>query len=248
MLQPVAEPSRLQPLDAIAAEFNAGATQVVFLALSGIPDVAAERILSTEEAERARSALAPPVRRGFVGGRWLLRTVLATLAGVDARSLDLRAGAHGKLFLAGHERLAVSFNLSHSGELATLALAHGRRIGIDIEADRLLTDDALLARRILGPRERKRFEALPESARSAALLATWTRKEAVLKAMGTGILGGLSSVEVLADAVVGPGPSPTTWSVRTLSMPLGFYGAIAVEGAAPRLVTWQAIATHELSG
>lgn len=204
--------------------------------------------MTADEAERARRLIAPAVRRGFVGGRWLLRSALALLAGVEPRSLDLQAGDHGKLFLAGHERLAASFNLSHSGELAALALVRARRIGIDIEAERPLTDASLLARRILSPSERERFEALPESARLAALLAAWTRKEAVLKAIGTGISGGLSSVEVLADAVVSAGAATAPWSVRTLAMPPGFHGAIAIEGEAPRLVTWQAVAPDRLSG
>lgn len=241
-LQPEGDLQRSRPLDAIVTEFDAGAAQIVFLALGDIPDAVAERVLTADEAERARRLVAPLVRRGFVGGRWLLRSVLAALTRVEGGSLDLRADAHGKLHLAGHEPLGAFFNLSHSGELAALALVHARRIGIDIEAERPLTDAALLARRILGPSERERFKALPASARSGALLAAWTRKEAVLKAMGTGIAGGLSSVEVLADAVVSVGVAPAMWSLRALSMPPGFHGAIAIEGEAPRLVTWQAVA------
>jgi 4'-phosphopantetheinyl transferase len=240
-LQPRSGPARLQPLGVIAREFRAGAAQVILLALTKFPEAPAERILGPEEAERARQRVAPVVRRGFVAGRWLLRSVLAAVAGVEPRLLEFRAGTHGKLFLAGHEQLGACFNLSHSGELAGLALVRARRIGLDIEAERQLTDAALLARRILGPRERERFEALPESARGDRLLAVWTRKEAVLKAIGIGISGGLSSVEVLADTVVSAGEASATWSVRTLSMPPGFRGAIAIEGEAPRLLIWEAV-------
>src|SRR4029077_4024137 len=102
---------------------------------------------------------------------------------------------------------------------------------------------------MLGPRERKRFEALPEDAREGALLAAWTRKEAVLKAVGTGVSGALRSIEVLPDAtaeagdrpVVHPADPSATWSLRALSMLPGFYGAIAIEGEVSRLVLWQAI-------
>ena len=170
-----------------------------------------------------------------------MRSLLAVLAGVEPRSLVLQAGEHGKLSLVGHERLAVSFNLSHSGNLVGLALVHARRIGIDIEAERPLTDGALLARRILGPRERKRFERLPKAARAAALLAAWTRKEAVLKAMGIGISGGLDSIDVLSDAILCAGEPATSWVVRTLAMPPGYHGAVAIEGDAPRLRAWQAM-------
>ena len=243
-----AESSRLLPLEAIRAEFDSGALQLIFLALSGLPEVP-EGILTADEEARARGLVADSVKLGFVAGRWLLRSVLAALAGVEPRSLELQAGAHGKLFLMGQERLAPCFNLSHSGGLAALALVRDRRVGIDIEAERPLTDRDLLARRILGPRERERFETLPERARDAALLAAWTRKEAVLKALGTGVSGNLRSIEGLSTvpadagdaAVVHPADPSATWSVRTLSMPAGFHGAIAIEGDVPRLATWQAV-------
>ena len=246
-LQPCLEASQSQPFTSLADAFDAGAAQIVFLALPNFPESVAATILTADETERARRLVAPSVRRGFVGGRWLLRSAVATLASVEPRSLELQAGRFGKLFLAGHERLALSFNLSHSGDLVALALVRGRRVGIDIEAERPLTDLALLARRILGPRERERFETLPQNARGAALLAAWTRKEAVLKAIGTGISGGLSTVEVIADTVVAADETSATWWVHTLPMPPGFHGAIAIEGDIPRVGTWQALLQRESS-
>jgi 4'-phosphopantetheinyl transferase len=243
-LRPRAEPAEPLPMAAIRTEFEAGAVQVIFLALSGLP-AAARGLLTAEEEARARRLVAAPVRRGFIGGRWLVRSVLAALTGAEPRSLELQAGAHGKLFLAGHERDGPCFNLSHSGGLAAMALVRDRRIGIDIEANRPLTDSALMARRILGPRERARFEALPESAREGALLAAWTRKEAVLKALGTGIAGSLRSIEMVADggdhAVVHEAEPSMTWSLCELPMPAGYQGAVAVEGEARGLITWQAL-------
>ena len=244
VLQPRAEPSQL-PMAAIRTEFEAGAVQVIFLALTGLPGTAPRGLLTADEEARARRLVAAPVRRGFIGGRWLVRSVLAALTGAEPRSLELQAGAHGKLFLAGHERDGPCFNLSHSGGLAAMALLRDLRVGIDIEAKRPLTDTTLLARRILGPRERERFDALPESAREAALLAAWTSKEAVLKAVGTGISGSLRSIEMLADAgdhaVVHDAEPQAIWSLCKLSMPSGYQGAVAVEGEARRLVIWQAL-------
>jgi 4'-phosphopantetheinyl transferase len=245
VLPPHAKPSEVLPLAAIRAEFERGAAQAVFLALSDLPDGLPPNVLTEEEEARARGLRAAPVRRGFVAGRWLLRAVLAALAGTEPRSLALRSGAHGKPFLSGLESLPVAFNLSHSGELAALVLVRDRRVGIDIEAARPFTDADLLARRILGPRERRLFAAAADADRTAVLLEAWTRKEAVLKAMGTGISAGLSSIEVLTGVgdpvVVRAGEPPTSWSVRTVSMPHGYYGAFAVEGTVPHLKTWQVV-------
>jgi 4'-phosphopantetheinyl transferase len=232
------------PLKAIRTAFDAGAAQVIFLALNRLSEPP-EEILSAHEVARARRLVAAPVRRGFTAGRWLVRSVLAALTGERPEALELQSGAHGKLFLVGRERLAPCFNLSHSGDLVALALVRQGRIGIDIEAERPLTDSALLARRILAPRERAWFESLPESAREAGLLVAWTRKEAVLKAVGTGISGNLRSIEVLPEAegraVIHAADSSASWSVRALAMPPGFHGAIAIEGEARPVVTWQAI-------
>jgi 4'-phosphopantetheinyl transferase len=252
-LRPRAAPSRLLPLDALRAEFQTGGVQVIFLAASRLPMTSVTCMLPAEEQARAQRLLAPAVRRGFVAGRWLVRSVLAALTGVEPQSLALRVGKHGKLFLTGHERIAPSFNLSHSGDLVALALVRERRVGIDIEAERPLTDETLLARRILGPRERERFDTLPEAARASALLVAWTRKEAVLKAAGTGVSGSLRSIEVmLPDAIAASGDAavvhsadpPARWSVRALSMPPGFQGALAVEGEPRRPVIWQAVPTQ----
>jgi 4'-phosphopantetheinyl transferase len=243
VLRPQAEPSRLLPLAAIRPDFDAGAVLVIFLALGGLP-AAPAGILTVDEEARARRLVAPPVKRGFIAGRWLLRSALAALTGAEPQSLELRAAAHGKLFLTGHERSGPCFNLTHSGDLAAVALVRDRRVGIDIEAARALTDRALLARRILGARERTWFETLPESAREAALLAAWTRKEAVLKAMGTGISDGLRSVEMPPDdseqAVVHEAEPSVAWSVSQLPVPPGYYGTIALEREARRLTIWQA--------
>jgi 4'-phosphopantetheinyl transferase len=247
-LRPLAASSHSVPLEAIRAGFETGALQVVLLSLAALPD-APSNILTPDETARAERLVAAPVRRGFVAGRWLLRSVLAAVMGVPPGSLELRAGAHGKLFLVGHDAIAPGFNLSHSGDLATVALVRGRQVGIDIEAVRPLTDAALLARRILGPRELQEYEKLADARRATTLLAAWTRKEAVLKAAGTGVSGHLRSIDTWSRAtqdgehtmMVRTEEPATTWSLRTLSMPPGFHGAVAVEGEVPRLAMWQAV-------
>ncbi len=76
---------------------------------------------------------------------------------------------------------------------------------------------------------------MPADARLPALIAAWARKEAVLKALGTGISGSPSSVEVALDPklegdfiAVASGAVPDRWSVRVLAMPPGFQGALAL--------------------
>jgi len=245
-------------LEAIREGFEAGAVQAVFL---GLPDVAPtspspERTLSQDEREYAARIVNPNVAASFIAGRWLLRSVLSALVGLAPAAIRLHKDERGKPSVLGASASAPSFNISHSGGLVALVLAPKRRVGIDVEAQRPLVDAVRLAQRILTTREAAGFQALPESAREDALLTAWTRKEAVLKAIGTGIAGSPESIDVLGGSddapdqlvVVSPDDPLTRWSLRALAMPAGFYGALAIEGAIGRLLTWQAVPTRRNEG
>jgi 4'-phosphopantetheinyl transferase len=94
------------------------------------------------------------------------------------------AGAHGRLGvdLAGG-RLCVS--LSHSGTRVAVAAAWGTEVGIDVEEIALRGEPPLTA---LSEVERRHLATLAEPARPAGFIRYWTRKEAVLKATGDGLL------------------------------------------------------------
>jgi 4'-phosphopantetheinyl transferase len=78
-------------------------------------------------------------------------------------------------------------NLAHSGEVALVAIANGREVGIDVELIRQGTQGWSLIRHALTHEERARLEGLPVFRRSEAFLWMWTRKEALLKAAGIGL-------------------------------------------------------------
>jgi 4'-phosphopantetheinyl transferase len=245
-------------LEAIREGFEAGAVQAVFL---GLPDVtptspSPERALSQDEREYAARIGNPNVAGCFIAGRWLLRSVLSALLGMAPAAISLQKDERGKPSVLGAGASAPSFNISHSGGLVALALAPKGRVGIDVEEKRPLVDAERLAQRILTAREAAGFRALPESAREDALLTAWTRKEAVLKAIGTGIAGSPESIDVHGESdpasdqlvVISPDDPQTRWSLRALAMPAGFYGALAIEGAIGRLLTWQAVPTRRNEG
>jgi 4'-phosphopantetheinyl transferase len=123
------------------------------------------------------------------------------------------------------------------------ALAWDREVGIDLEsATRLKRDvDGLagLAARVLSARELTIWQALPETAREAAFLRAWTRKEAYAKATGRGLLEQLIRTGVALDAAApqssltlrSPQEGGTTrdWVLHDLPAPDGFAAALAVE-------------------
>ncbi|HKA06227.1 MAG TPA: 4'-phosphopantetheinyl transferase superfamily protein, partial [Gemmataceae bacterium] len=80
----------------------------------------------------------------------------------------------------------LQFNLSHTDGLAVYAVGQAR-VGVDVERCRPIPDADGLVARFFSRRECEQFHALPADDRPAAFLRAWTRKEAVLKAIGRGV-------------------------------------------------------------
>jgi 4'-phosphopantetheinyl transferase len=95
------------------------------------------------------------------------------------------AGRHDKpqLDLPG----APAFNMSHSGRWALIGIGGQAPIGVDIEAPREMDDLMALAERNFTASECRELRAVPEAGRLRAFLRCWTRKEACLKAVGSGL-------------------------------------------------------------
>lgn len=148
-------------------------------------EVADTGLLDAQERERARRFRFERDRRRHVDAHVALRQVLADRTGRSAAALEFEAGAFGKPRVAGAPRC--EFSLSHSDDLALIALADEGEIGVDIERVRALPDLDALARQCLAADELRALEALPTADRAFSFLQTWTRKEACLKALGLGL-------------------------------------------------------------
>ena len=149
-----------------------------------IPDADLELLDAHERARTARFHFERD-RGRYVAAHVALRQLLARRTGRDAASLAIEAGPYGKPYLAGAPRCA--FSLSHSDELALVALADDGEIGVDLECVRPLSDLEGLERQCLTAGERRELAGLAPDQRELAFLRRWTRKEACLKALGTGL-------------------------------------------------------------
>jgi hypothetical protein len=113
--------------------------------------------------------------------------------------VELRIGEDGKPHLAvAPERL--SFNLSHSGDLALVAIAPGGvDVGVDLERLRPRRDFVRLAERWLPPADATTVAAAtPGPEREATFYAAWTRHEARVKCVGSGLGGPPPDPEIIA--------------------------------------------------
>jgi 4'-phosphopantetheinyl transferase len=89
------------------------------------------------------------------------------------------------------------FNVSHSGELALIAVCRGQELGVDIEQERAVREAKRIVESYFTPAELERFAALDERAQERAFLRGWTRKEAILKAIGVGLAGLATGYETM---------------------------------------------------
>ena len=206
------------------------------------------RYLSSDELARAAKFLFEPHRRRFVAARGILRDVLARYLGCIPAALQFRYGPHGKpeVDSAG---LDLRFNLSHAGDVALVAVARGREVGIDVERIRPEAATDAIARRFFSPREVEALAALTPAERLEAFFRCWTRKEAYIKARGEGLRIPLSSFDVSIGrepallAMRGAPEEGARWTLAGLQPGPGYVGALAYEGDAPALTFWEWRAT-----
>ena len=133
-------------------------------------------------------------------GRAPLRRVLAAYLGIDADTVALVDGEHGRPALASSHDQPLGFNWSHSGDHALIALGRHVVPGIDVERRRERPRALEIAQRYFSVDEAAALATLPAADRSDAFLELWTAKEAVLKALGRGIAFGLHRLSITSTA------------------------------------------------
>jgi 4'-phosphopantetheinyl transferase len=144
-------------------------------------------ILSTQERERADKFRFERHRCRFVVGRGELRQILGRYLGLSPREVALDYGSDGKPFCTIQPPgRSICFNLSHSENAAALAISSGFEVGIDVEQIRPIEEGVPLE--VFSIRERAEFTALPDAEQQKVFFESWARKEACLKALGTGFI------------------------------------------------------------
>ena len=169
--------------------------------------------LPAEERERARRFLHEQAARRWVASRWALRRVLGDYLEVAPAEVRLEIADRGKPRLVGGE--GPLFSLSHSHGLALVAVAE-REVGVDVERIDFDRDLLALARRGLAAADAELIGAARPAGRAAVFYAAWTRHEARLKCLGSGL-----AAPALADTPV---------AVRTLDVAPEYAAAVAVAG------------------
>lgn len=206
--------------------------------------------LSPDELARAERYKFTKDQVRFIATRGVLRTILSRYTGISPGQIRFRYGSHGKPSLDMHQNdnaQSLHFNLSHSNDLALIALARTSNIGVDVESLRSNIAFERLARRHFTASEQNYLFNLSPDLKLYAFYAIWTRKEAYLKAIGSGLSKPLDEIEV--DVSFGqeastiyritPHDCTEAWSTLEIVLGPGHSAALAVAGKNWKLSNWQ---------
>jgi 4'-phosphopantetheinyl transferase len=189
---------------------------------SGIACLNTKGDLCEDEWARVHRLAEGRVRETFFVARKALRALLGRYSGDDPRHLRFAYGASGKPHLVQPSvRQPLHFNLSHTGGMFGIAITTTGELGFDVERLDRRFDLFTMAEQILTPSERVEWARLPVAHRQRAVLRYWTRKEAMLKASGSGLSVSPDTVEV------GWQEAPKGWTVHSLMPSHGYIGCIA---------------------
>jgi 4'-phosphopantetheinyl transferase len=215
--------------------------------LDASPDACARLRATLTGDERSRSARFQfeRDRRRFIVARGVLRELLGHYLGAHPASIRFAYNAFGKPELDPGFGGWPKFNLSHSGDLALIAIA-GADLGVDLELIRAQPDDAAIAECYFSPAEVDSLNRIPSRLQAQAFYGCWTKKEACVKACGGGLAIPLTrfSVPLTTDAGLtqvdlsgasSEGAAGGHWSLYTLHPAPGYIGALAIEGGGWRL-------------
>jgi 4'-phosphopantetheinyl transferase len=202
-----------------------GAAHVWRANLAEVPDGLIE-LLSGDERARAARFKRPRDGRLWARSRGLLRSLLGGYLRLDPGGVQIAPGPHGKPGLPPPSPL--SFNLSHSGELALFAFTTAGSVGVDVEVARRPIDTLALAGRVFGAGAAAHLERLEGTEREEEFLRLWVRHEASLKCLGTGMGG--------AEAGT-PAGGPAPW-VADLKIGGRAAAAVALDAAPEELCCW----------
>lgn len=200
--------------------------------------------LAADEQERAARIRCAQARRAFVQTRMALRALLGHYLEIPPGAVALSSGAWGKPQL-GAVMGNLQFNVSHSGQLALIALSQAT-VGVDLEWQQADFDWRELLPVCCHPAEQADFQDVADAESGARLLRLWTAKEAYLKGRGEGLSLPLTAIRLQADVecwqprIEAPWDDGQGWWLHPLQLPTGYAGCLATPFSSP-LIRFQSL-------
>ncbi len=201
--------------------------------------------LTEKERDKAGRFRFESDRRRYIIAHGFLRTLLGAYAQTSPEQLIFDAGPYGKPYLlpqsgsCAQNNVRVFFNLSYSHEMILLAVTLDGEVGADVEFMRPIADIDVIAQHFFSQEEQANLVSLPEEQKVAAFYTCWSRKEAVIKAVGLGLAMPLDSFTVSLQAdtprhtvcVFANGAPQSWWNIYALPPVQDYALALAMQSS-----------------
>lgn len=224
-----------------AAPPSAGSLHLWLLRLPGLDEGSFDTsVLDATELRQAAAFRRPADRVRYTAAHIALRRLLGGCLGKPPQSVELErepcpcCGApHGRPAIA-QSPVPLHFSLSHGGDLVLIGLA-AAPVGVDVEAVPAASTVSHVGS-ALHPAEQAEIAAAATERRAEVFARLWTRKEAYLKGIGTGLARGLAADYLGTSGAAEPPPG---WTVRDLPAGGGHAAAAAVQGSLEQVLMRQ---------
>lgn len=161
-----------------------------------------KQFLAEDEIERVNKFYFEADRRRYIVSHAMARMVLARYLGLTPSQLKITFGPNNKPLLLNAPQ-PVFFNMSHSGNYALLATSLVHPVGIDIEEIKFDFDFHSIIGRYFNEKEQAVIYADKNNERDN-FYKFWTRKEAILKTCGIGLINDLGKLDMSGKTSISP--------------------------------------------
>ncbi|MGC1181694.1 4'-phosphopantetheinyl transferase family protein [Legionella sp.] len=196
-----------------------------FSLVNELPNVS--QILNAEELARTERFYFSRHQRRFSTARATLRIILGRYLNTHPERLVFSYNSHGKPEVINSTKL--QFNLSHTSDLAILAVGKNFPVGIDIEKYSARSYEGI-AKNSFSDHEFKEFMKVPQSLKPAVFFHIWSQKEALIKACGLGLAYPTKEFNVPASIptkqLINDPLNNMTWQLRSFMPEVAYSGAL----------------------
>ena len=185
-------------------------------------------LLTEEEKVRADRFHRREDRDRYIATRIFIREILSSIIGTEKSQIEFDKTENGKPYLKGNQE--IHFSISHSNSRIAIAVSKEYKCGCDIEEidTRKISDDII----------RMHFHAneidmITQGDKAMSFYRCWTRKEALYKAIGSGLPDDLTETDSTKSQQEING---TNYELSTFQLKEGHLLSIATEGKAARAI------------
>jgi len=184
-------------------------------ALDDTAIAAAASSLSDDEREQYGRFHFARDARDYAAAHALLRHTLSRSSERSPAEWRFEKTPAGKPLLRDAGAAPVAFSLSHTNGMVACAVTSAAAVGVDVERVDRCVDTATVTARFFAPQEAAELTRLHGDARRARFFDLWTLKEALVKALGTGIASSFTSIAFTVHAgrvtLIAPQLEPDGW-------------------------------------